>query len=116
MNRKYELFRICTPGLLLYILNKIYSLGEHIPIGNTIRKLLSVLPESCESKAEAITKARDLDSLAMDELIGNLTTYELKKNQEKIIGTIRKDKTISLKTTEVTDYKEENLAIVTKMF
>ena len=44
---------------------------------------MCVLPETWESKVEAITEARDLDSLAMNELIGNLITYELKKNQEK---------------------------------
>lgn len=47
-----------------------------------------------ESKVEAITEARDLDTLVMDELIDNLTIYELKKNQEKDIGTKRKEKII----------------------
>ena len=61
------------------IINEIYSLGEIIPNRKAVRKLLSVLPESWESKVEAITEARDLDKLAMDELIGNLMTYELKK-------------------------------------
>ena len=62
------------------IINEMYSLGEIVPNGKTVRKLLSVLPETWESKVEAITEDRDLDSLSMDELIGNLITYELKKN------------------------------------
>ena len=36
-----------------------------------------------ESKVDAITEARDLDTLAMDELIGNLITYELKKTKKR---------------------------------
>ena len=53
------------------IINEIYSQGEIISNRKAVRKLLSVLPESWESKVEAITEARDLDKLAIDELIGN---------------------------------------------
>ena len=60
---------------------------------------MSVLPGSWESKVEAITEAHDLDSLSMDELIGNLITYELKKNQEKEIGGKRKERNLVLKAT-----------------
>ncbi|XP_049373409.1 uncharacterized protein LOC125838374 [Solanum verrucosum] len=59
------------------IINEIYLLGEVIPNKKAVRKLLSVLPESWKSKVEAITEARDLDKLAMDDLIENLITYEL---------------------------------------
>ena len=51
------------------IINKIYSLGEIIPNGKAVRKLVSVLPESWESKVKAITEARDLDKLAINDLI-----------------------------------------------
>ena len=82
------------------IINEIYSLGEIIPNGKAVRKLLSVLPESWESKVETITKSRDVDKLAMDELIGNLMTYELKKKQEKEIGGKRKEKNLVLTGTK----------------
>ena len=49
------------------IINEIYSLGEIIPIGKTVRKLLSVLLESWESNVEAVTEARDLDKLPIDD-------------------------------------------------
>ena len=65
------------------IINEIYSLDEIIPNGKVVKKLLSVLPESLESKVEVITEACDLDKLVMDELIGNLMTYELKKKRRK---------------------------------
>ena len=72
------------------IINEMYSLGEIVSNGKAVRKLLSVLHETWEGKVKAITEARDLDTLVMDELIGNLITYELKKNQEKEIGEKRK--------------------------
>ncbi|KAH0741142.1 hypothetical protein KY290_034185 [Solanum tuberosum] len=96
------------------IINEIYSLGEIIPNGKTVRNFLSVLPESWESKVEAITEARDLDKLAMDELIGNLMTYELKKKQENEIGGKKKKKNMVLKGTTPKDFEDENIALMTK--
>ena len=103
LNKQYEVFQM-TEGETIQemhtrfttIINEIYSLGEIIPNGKTITKLLSVLPESWESKVEVITEARDLDKLAMYELIGNLMTYELKKKQEKKIGAKEKRRTCFL--------------------
>ncbi|XP_070012287.1 intracellular protein transport protein USO1-like [Nicotiana sylvestris] len=46
-----------------------------------VRKILSVLPGSWESKVNVITEAKDLQTLTMDELIGNLKTYEMKKKK-----------------------------------
>lgn len=77
---------------------------------------MSVLPKSWESKVEAITKARDLNTLNMDKLIGSHLTYELKKSQEKEIGGKRKEKNLVLKDTKKDDYEEENIALMTKMF
>ena len=86
LNRHYKLFRMAEgetiqemQSMFTAIINEMYSLGEIIPNRKAVRKLLSVLQESWENKVEAITEARDLDKLAMDELIGNLMTYELKK-------------------------------------
>jgi len=87
LNKQYELFRM-TKGETIQdiytrftaIINEIYSWREVIPNEKAVTKLLSVLLESRESKVEAISEARDLDKLDMDELIRNLMTYELKKN------------------------------------
>lgn len=59
-----------------------------------------------------------METLKMNELIGNLMTYESKKNQENNIGTKRKDKTISLRAIKNIDYEEKNLALalVTRRF
>ncbi|XP_075103628.1 uncharacterized protein LOC142178201 [Nicotiana tabacum] len=49
------------------IINELHSLGETIPRNKLIRKILSVLPSSWESKVNAITEAKDLQSLTIDE-------------------------------------------------
>lgn len=56
-----------------------YSLSENVPTSKEVQKLLSVLPEAWASKIEAICEAPDLGTLTMDELIGDMKTYELKK-------------------------------------
>nr|XP_010319962.1 uncharacterized protein LOC104647085 [Solanum lycopersicum] len=123
LNRQNELFRMAEGETIqdmhtrfTSIINEMYSLGEIVPNGKAVRKLLSVLPETWESKVEAITKARDLDSLAMDELIDNLITYELKKNQEKENGGKRKERNLVLKSTTLDDFEDENIAFITKRF
>ncbi|TMW82391.1 hypothetical protein EJD97_006046, partial [Solanum chilense] len=84
LNRQYELFRMAEGETIqdmhtrfTSIINEMYSLGEIVP-----------------NKVEAITEARNLDTQAMDDLIGNLITYELKKNQEKEIGGKRKERNL----------------------
>ena len=52
----------------------------------------------------------------MDELIGNLITYELKKNQEIEIGSKRKEKNLALKTTISEDFEDQNIALMAKRF
>ncbi|XP_069150603.1 uncharacterized protein [Solanum lycopersicum] len=123
LNRQYELFRMAEGETIqdmhtrfTSIINEMYSLGEIVPNRKAVRKLVSVLPETWESKLKAITEARDLDSLGMDELIGNLITYELKKNQEKEIGGKRKKRNLVLKATASDDFEDENIALITKRF
>ncbi|XP_015080393.1 uncharacterized protein LOC107024028 [Solanum pennellii] len=112
--QKERLYKICIPGSLQSSTR--CSLGKIVLNGKAVRKLLSVLPETWESKVEAITEARDLDTLAMNELIGNLITYELKKNQETEIGGKRKERNLVLKATTSDDFEDENIALITKRF
>lgn len=46
-----------------------------------MRKYFGVCPKSWEIKVDTITEARNLKTLTMDELNGNLKTHELKKQQ-----------------------------------
>ena len=98
------------------IINEIYSLRETIPNWKAVRKLLSFLSESWESEVEIITEALDLDKLAMDELIGNLMTYELKKKQEKQIGDKIKEKNLVLTSTTSEDFEDAKIVLIAKRF
>ncbi|XP_070035441.1 uncharacterized protein [Nicotiana tomentosiformis] len=63
------------------IINELNSLSEIIPTNKLVRKTLSVLPGSWGRKVNVITKAKDLQKLTIDELIGNLKTYEMKRKK-----------------------------------
>ncbi|XP_075074895.1 uncharacterized protein LOC142162439 [Nicotiana tabacum] len=84
LTTEYELFRMKDDESIqdkhtrfTSIINELHSLGDVIPKNKLIRKILSVLPGSWESKVNAITEAKDLQTLTMDELIGNLKIYEM---------------------------------------
>lgn len=68
-------------------------------------KVLIILAKSLESNVNAITEAKNLKALTMDDLIRNLKTYELKKQQDKTRGKQKKEKNLVLKST-----KEESSA------
>ena len=51
------------------ITNELRSLGEPINMSKKVRIVLRILPKSWESKVDAITEAKDLKVLIMDELI-----------------------------------------------
>ncbi|XP_070002028.1 uncharacterized protein [Nicotiana sylvestris] len=82
------------------IINELHSLGEVILGNKLVRKILSILPSSWESKVNVITEAKDLQELTIDELVGNLKTYEMKRKidierrepkKEKNLGHFIKD-------------------------
>ncbi|XP_015159183.1 uncharacterized protein [Solanum tuberosum] len=99
------------------ITNELRCLGEPIPVSKQVRKILKVLPKSWESKVDAIIEAKDLMTLPMDELIGNLQTYELNKKQGTTVKEWKKEKSVALKTSQndVTE-EEDEMAYVTKIF
>jgi len=99
------------------ITNELRCLGEPISTYKQVRKILKVLPNSWESKVNVIIEAKDLMTLPMDELIGNLQTYELNKKQGTNMKEGRKEKSIALKTSknEVGD-EEDEMAYITRRF
>ena len=82
-----------------------------------VRKILRVLPRSFEAKVTAIQESKDLKQIKVEELIENLTTYELemKFKEEREGGDTRK-KSIDLKgTTESDDDDDEDGAAELEM-
>ncbi|XP_049347721.1 uncharacterized protein LOC125812241 [Solanum verrucosum] len=82
------------------ITNELCCLSEPIHPSKKARKILRVFPKSWESKVNAITEARDLKTLTMDDLIGNLQTYELNKLQDSSKKEGKKDKSVALKASQ----------------
>ncbi|XP_075101633.1 uncharacterized protein LOC107804122 [Nicotiana tabacum] len=80
------------------IINEIHSLGEINPRNKLVRKILSALPGSWESKVNAITEAKDLQKLTIDELIGNLKTYEMMKKKDHKRRERKREKNLVLMT------------------
>ena len=59
------------------IMNLTFNLGEQILEPKIVRKILRSLLERFHAKITAIEESKDLDSIPLTELIGNLQTYEL---------------------------------------
>jgi len=85
--RKYELFEISNKETVMdmytrftHITNELKSLGKSFTTEELVRKILRILPQSWESKVTTIQEARKMNEISLDELIGNLQTYELTRN------------------------------------
>ncbi|XP_070002575.1 kinetochore-associated protein DSN1-like [Nicotiana sylvestris] len=99
------------------IINQLHSLGETISRIKLVRKILSVLPSSWERKANAIIKAKDLQELSIDELVGNLKTYEVKKKKDSESKYPKKEKNLVLKTENNESSGEDgDMAYLTRRF
>ena len=59
------------------IMNSTFNLGEQISVPKIVRKILRSLLERFHAKITTIKESKDLDSILLTELIGNLQTYEL---------------------------------------
>ena len=53
------------------------ALGKPYTELEIVWKILRILPRSFEEKVTAIQESKDLKQIKVEELIGNLTTYEL---------------------------------------
>ena len=59
------------------IMNSAFNLGEQISKPKIVRKILRSLLERFHAKITAIKESKDLNSIPLTKLIGNLQTYEL---------------------------------------
>ena len=57
------------------IVNFAFTLGEKIPEPKIVRKILRSLLEQFHAKITPIEKSKDIDTIPLTELIGNLQTY-----------------------------------------
>ena len=59
------------------IVNSAFNLGEQILKPKIVRKILRSLPKRFHAKITTTEEPKDLDSIPLTKLIGNLQTYEL---------------------------------------
>ncbi|GJV60005.1 zf-CCHC domain-containing protein [Tanacetum coccineum] len=81
------------------IITSLKALDEGFSSKNYVRKFLRALHPKWRAKVTAIKESKDLTSLSLDELIGNLKVYEviLKKYFEMIKGKREQNRSLALK-------------------
>ncbi|GKB59026.1 hypothetical protein Tco_0915212, partial [Tanacetum coccineum] len=65
------------------IITSLKALGESISSRNHVRKFLRALPTKWRPKVTAIKESKDLSTLLLDVLIGNLKVYEVLSSDEE---------------------------------
>ncbi|XP_070056881.1 uncharacterized protein [Nicotiana tomentosiformis] len=96
--------------------NKLKSLGRIISEEDRVEKILTrVLPITWEIKITAIRESKNIATLPLDELIGNLTAYELRRQTIKM-DIPKKEKSLALRITEGSDLEDDEMSTITKDF
>ncbi|XP_070046890.1 uncharacterized protein [Nicotiana tomentosiformis] len=96
--------------------NELKSLRRIIPEEDKVEKILTrVLPITWESKISAIQESKNIATLPLDELIENLTAYELRRQSMKM-DVPKKERSLALRITEGSDLEDDEMAMITKDF
>jgi len=82
-----------------------------------VRKILRFFPQSWEAKVTAIQEAKDMNKMSLDELIGNLQTYKIRRSSQLKEET-KRDRCLALKALEEddSDLEEQDMAMFTQKF
>ncbi|GAA0168894.1 hypothetical protein LIER_23497 [Lithospermum erythrorhizon] len=97
------------------IANESFSLGERKGNVKLVRKVPRTLPNRFAHKVTAIEEAQDLTTMKYDELIGNLTTFEIMFESSES----NKKKGIVLQAScedKVEEYLAETMSLIAKNF
>nr|GEV91961.1 UBN2 domain-containing protein [Tanacetum cinerariifolium] len=81
------------------IITSLKALDEGFSRKNYVRKFLKALHPKWRAKVMAIEESKDLTSLSLDELIGNLKVYEviIKNDSEMVKGKREQNRSLALK-------------------
>ncbi|GJU44577.1 hypothetical protein Tco_1201843 [Tanacetum coccineum] len=103
------------------IITSLKALDESFSSKNCVRKFLKALHPKWRSKVTAIEESKNLTTLSLDELIGNLKVYEevIKKDSETFKSKREQSRSISLKArkessdddSSTSDSKDEEYAM-----
>ncbi|GJY45880.1 hypothetical protein Tco_0434943, partial [Tanacetum coccineum] len=93
------------------IITSLKALDESFSSKNCVRKFLRALHPKWRAKVTAIEESKNLTTLPLDELIGNLKVYEevIKKDVETVKGKKEQSRSLALKV------KENVLDVVTQV-
>lgn len=70
--------------------NELSSLRKTLTTKEQLDKVLRILPKAnWDVKVTAIRKAKDMTSMTLDQLVGNLKTYEMNMTNPKKVETKR---------------------------
>ncbi|GJW50663.1 hypothetical protein Tco_0092014 [Tanacetum coccineum] len=102
------------------------ALDEGFSSKNYVRKFLRALHPKWHAKVTAIKESRDLTSLSLDELIGNLKVYEaiIKEDSEMVKGKREQNRSLALKAkkessdedSSTSDSEDEEYAMAVRDF
>ncbi|GKE37954.1 zf-CCHC domain-containing protein, partial [Tanacetum coccineum] len=94
------------------IITSLKALDESFSSRNHVRKFLRVLPTKLRLKVTAIEESKDLSTLPLDELIGNLKVYEVVLEKDSEISKSKKEKykSLALKARKVLSEKEASFS------
>ncbi|GJX25077.1 zf-CCHC domain-containing protein [Tanacetum coccineum] len=108
------------------IITSLKALDEGFSSKNYVRKFLRALHLKWRAKVMAIEESKDLTSLSLDELIGNLKVYEviIKKDSEMVKGKREQNRSLALKAkkessdedSSTSDSEDEEYAMAVKEF
>ncbi|GJU05530.1 retrovirus-related pol polyprotein from transposon TNT 1-94 [Tanacetum coccineum] len=108
------------------IITSLKALDEGFSSKNYVRKILRALHPKWRAKITAIKESKDLTSLSLDELIGNLKVYEvrIKNDSEMVKGKREQNRSLALKAKKESsdedslnsDSEDEEYAMAVKEF
>ncbi|GJR41274.1 zf-CCHC domain-containing protein [Tanacetum coccineum] len=101
--QKYDEFTIsddetidCAFARFNTIITSLKASDESFPSRNHVRKFLRALPTKWRPKVTVIEESKDLSTLPLDELIGNLKVYEVALEKDSEVSKNKKEKYKSL--------------------
>ncbi|GJR63369.1 hypothetical protein Tco_1505531 [Tanacetum coccineum] len=92
------------------IITSLKALDDGFSNKNYVRKFLRALHSKWGAKVRAIEESKDLTSLSLDELIGNLKVYEviIKKDSEIVKGKREQSRSLALKAKKESSDEESS--------
>ncbi|GKD71263.1 hypothetical protein Tco_1325353 [Tanacetum coccineum] len=95
------------------IITSLKALDESFSSLNHVRKFLRALPTKWRPNVKTIEKSKDLSTLPLDELIGNLKVYEVVLEKDLEASKVKKEKYkyLALKARKVSSDEEYTMAV-----